>query len=117
MFPSPDAAATSAKAVCILRPDGDSGVSGVVEFLEEAGTMTITATVSGLTTGKVGAANGCQESCLYACMRGCMHAWMCGTGHAQVLITCAPFSFPPRHAARVPHSRAGRPPPGLPQCR
>ena len=39
------------KAVCILRPDGNSGVSGIVEFVEKEDHVSITAEVTGLSRG------------------------------------------------------------------
>ena len=41
-------------AISVLHPDGGSGVSGIVKFVEEGGVLKISATVKGLTVGKHG---------------------------------------------------------------
>ncbi|EGR32357.1 copper/zinc superoxide dismutase family protein [Ichthyophthirius multifiliis] len=38
-------------AICILNPDGGSGVSGLVKLVQQGDQVTITATVNGLKTG------------------------------------------------------------------
>ena len=42
-------------AVCVMNPDGDSGVKGIVKFTQVEGeAIKITAEVSGLTPGRHG---------------------------------------------------------------
>ena len=42
-------------AICIMHPDGDSGVKGLVKFVQQPGKITkITAEITGLTPGKHG---------------------------------------------------------------